>query len=188
MHVRRLLTAAATVAAVVAVPVTAMAGSSTDRATGGGQILLGTKGAGNTVTFTARGTEQAAEGRVTFIDRSGGKGQAQEKFHGIVQCLRVDGNYAEIAGEERDTGKPFNLLVIDNGEGANAENDVVQFSQVDNASCANDDEDDDPQVALGRGNAQVYDASQQSSTSSRKASSKSTTTTSSTSLTSSLLR
>ena len=51
MHVRRLLTTAATVAAVVAVPVTAMAGSSADRATGGGQILIG-KSAGDTITFT----------------------------------------------------------------------------------------------------------------------------------------
>ena len=192
MHMRRLLTAAATVAAVAALPVSALAGSSTDRATGGGQIIFDSEGgAGNTVTFTARGTEEAATGRVTFIDRSAGTGEAMEKFHGIVTCLRVEGNGAEISGTERDTGEAFNLRVIDNGQGAAAEDDVVQFDRVDEPGCGDDDSDDeDPQFALGRGNAQVYDASQSSSSSSasaKKSSSKSTTTQSS-SLTSSLLR
>lgn len=158
MQVRRLLTAAVTVAAGTAVPVTAMAGSSNDRATGGGQVLLGSN-AGNTIAFTARTTEDGADGRVTFIDRSAGKGQAQEKFHGIVNCLRVSGNYAEIAGTERDTGEPFNLRVIDNGEGAAADDDMIQFDNSSTApDCSEDDNDDDPQMDLARGNAQVYDA------------------------------
>ena len=180
MHVRRLMTAAATLVALAAMPVAAQAGSDTDRATGGGQILLGTKGAGNTVTFTARGTETAATGRVTFIDRSAGTGQLQEKFHGIVTCLRVDGNAAEISGTERDTGEAFNLRVIDNGEGAAAENDVIQFDRVDEPGCGDDDSDDeDPQFELGRGNAQVYDASQNTNGKSAKSTSTSTSTTTS---------
>jgi hypothetical protein len=149
--------AAVLVAAVV--PAVAIAGSATDRATGGGQVLFSDKGAGNTIAFTARGTAEAAEGRVTFIDRSVGTGQAQEKFHGIVQCLFVNDNYAELAGVERDSGAPFTLRVWDNGEGANAENDLIFFDDVaDDPRCGEEDDDDDQSLALARGNAQVYDA------------------------------
>ena len=67
---------------------------------------------------------------------------------------------AEIAGRERDTGDPFTLRVVDNGEGRAAENDLIFFDDVeDDRRCDDDDDDDDGRVALARGNAQVHDAS-----------------------------
>ncbi|MDP9406082.1 MAG: hypothetical protein M3O86_05715 [Actinomycetota bacterium] len=161
----RLRMMAAFVAAVVLlVPLAANAGSSRDRATGGGQILLGTQGAGNTVAFTAQGTSQLATGQVQFVDRSAGRGRLQTTFHGIVQCLRVesagDVGMAKISGVNRDTGQPFELFVVDNGEGAKATGaDMVTFQEADDVSCENeDDDDDDAMTVLARGNAQVYDA------------------------------
>lgn len=149
-----------TAAVALAVPLAATAGSSTDRATGGGQILLGTQGAGTTIAFTAQGTSEAAKGQVQVVDRAAGRGQDQVKFHGIVECILVEGNMAEIAGRERDSNDPFTLRVVDNGEGAAASNDMIFFDDVeDDRRCESDDNDDDDlQVALARGNAQVYDA------------------------------
>ena len=124
-------------------------------------MLVSDQGAGSTIAFTAQGTPQVAKGQVQVVDRAAGTGQAQVKFHGIVQCILVEGNMAEIAGVERDTGDPFTLRVVDNGEGANADNDLIFFDDVeDDMRCETDDnDDDDAQVALARGNAQVYDAS-----------------------------
>jgi hypothetical protein len=158
MRIRNLLIAVAVLA--LAVPGMASAGSRTDRATGGGQILVSTKGAGSTIAFTAQGTPDAAKGQVQVIDRAAGKGQDQVKFHGIVECILVVGNTAEIAGVERDTEDPFTLRVVDSGEGAAAAADTIYFDDVeDDGRCESDDnDDDDAQVALARGNAQVYDA------------------------------
>jgi hypothetical protein len=158
-HVRTALALAAATALVVAP--TALAGSDRDRATGGGQILVGTRGAGDTIAFTAQGTPEAATGQVQFVDRTGGTGKGNVRFHGVVDCILVVGNTAEIAGHERDTGDPFTLRVVDNGEGRNAvESDTIFFDDTaDDEPCVQDDNDeDDPSVALARGNAQVYDA------------------------------
>lgn len=147
--------------AVLVVPIVASAGSPTDRATGGGQILVANQNAGSTIAFTAQGTPTEGKGQVQVIDRSAGTGKNQVKFHGIVECIFVDGDMAEIAGVERGTGDPFTLRAVDNGEGANATgSDMIFFDDVaDDMRCANDDnDDDDVQVALARGNVQVYDA------------------------------
>ena len=153
--------------AVLLLPIAAaQAGAPDDRATGGGQVLLGSSGAGNTIAFTAQNVESAgtaARGQVQFVDRSAGPGQEQVKFHGIVTCLRVSGTMAELAGFERNTGEPFNLRVVDNGEGAGATGmDMIEFNDdVGDASCDDDDSDDEePELRLARGNAQVYDNGQ----------------------------
>ena len=160
MRLRNFLIAVAVLA--LAVPNLASAGSPRDRATGGGQTLVDSQGAGNTIAFTAQGNVDDATGQVQYIDRTAGTGQAQVKFHGIVECLRVEGNMAEIGGTERDTNQPFNLLVTDNDQGEAAPDDMIQFSEVDMVECSDEDDDDDvPDFALARGNAQVYDASAQ---------------------------
>ena len=144
------------------VPVIAQAGSATDRATGGGQVLVGDRGAGDTIAFTARGTADAGSGEVQYQDREGGTGQDQTTYHGSVACLDVEGNVARIAGTWADGG-PFQLYVVDNGQGAAADDDVVTvISQAPDPTCDFDEPDDDDQTALARGNAQVYDASSSS--------------------------
>ncbi len=139
----------------------AQAGSQTDRATGGGQFLF-TTGAGNTIGFTAQGTATAAKGQVQIVERTGGTGQGQTTFHGIVDCIQAEGTIAEIIGHARgDEGDLFSAYVMDNGEGkgVNAGTDMILFDETSNdPTCDIEDEDDDGAVALGRGNAQVYDA------------------------------
>lgn len=162
LNMRKILIAACAASLVLALllPLSAQAGSPNDRATGGGQILVGTRGAGDTIAFTAQGTASEAKGQVQFIDRTGGIGAGQVKFHGVVDCILVVGNTAEIAGHERDSGDAFTLRVVDNGEGLAAADDTIFFDDTaDDEPCVQDDnDDDDVAVALARGNAQVYDA------------------------------
>ena len=129
-----------------------------DKATGGGQILFSTQGAGNTIAFNAQQTDEGAKGQLQFIDRSGGNGQDQVREHGEVTCIDAEDNTAKIGGVLRD-GRAFNLVVVDNGEGANAENDMIFYnSMAQSPDCDFDDPDEDDFVALARGNVQVYDA------------------------------
>jgi hypothetical protein len=118
------------------------------RATGGGQFLVPTNGAGSTLGFaaisTASGTdEDAAKGQLQVIDRctpngndpctkGGSTGRDQVKYHGEVQCLVVvddasPGADAYISGvltkfpvaeDPADQVTHFALFVRDNGEGA----------------------------------------------------------------------
>lgn len=155
---RKLIPAA--VAATAALSLIA-AGSPTDRATGGGQVLVGTPGAGDTVAFTAQGSQDDARGQVQYVDRTDGTGQGQTVYHGEVDCLYVEGNVAIIGGEwaARDGGGRFELYVVDNGEGAAAEDDVVWIGEpTGTAYCDPDEYDGSEDQALARGNAQVHDA------------------------------
>ena len=166
-------------AGVLAVPVLASAGSPTDRATGGGQVLVGDRGAGDTIAFTARGTSEAATGEVQYVDRSDGTGQGQTTYHGNVECLAVDDNVARIAGtwSEADGGGPFQIYVMDNGQGSAADDDIVAVnSMADDPSCDFDEPKGDSRTALSRGNAQVYDASSSESQSRKPQRSKTRTT------------
>ena len=152
--------AALSVVAMLAMATGATAGSRTDRATGGGQILISsTGGAGDTIAFTAQGTATAAKGQVQYVDRTGGTGQGQTTYHGDVACLVVDDNIALIAGTWRDGGN-FQLYVEDNGEGALEDDDIVVVVPVaEEPGCDEDQTEEEDQTALARGNAQVYDAS-----------------------------
>jgi hypothetical protein len=137
----------------------AMAGGPVDKVTGGGQTLVGTHGAGNTIAFNAKGTGQDATGQVQVVDRTAGTGQSQVRFHGIVDCLTVSGNMAEILAHKRDDpADTFSIYVVDNGEGAAADNDLVFLNEDPESPCELQDDDDQGDVELARGNAQVYDA------------------------------
>lgn len=143
----------------------------TEKATGGGQIFFNfdsgseepVAGAGDTIAFTAQQSgNDPARGQVQFIDRSGGTGRGQVKLHGTVTCLEVDGNMARIGVVATRTDdaerRAFEMLVIDNGEGAsNTDGDQIAISFVDNPECSEDDEDDDAQTTLARGNVQVHE-------------------------------
>jgi len=147
-----LVAVAAPVAAVAASPASA---GQEDAATGGGQVLVGTTGgAGDTIAFTAKGTVDAGDGQVQYVDRTGGTGQDQIVYHGTVSCLSVSGNVAEIAGTWTDGGT-FGIYVEDNGEGKDA-SDVVTVLPGE-SSCDFEAPGDNDKVALARGNAQVRD-------------------------------
>lgn len=139
-----------------------MGGSAYDRVTGGGQVLFSSDGgAGNTIAFTARDSATGPSGQVQYIDRSGGTGQAQQKFHGTVTCLAVSGTMAKLAGtwdRSSNGATTFQILVQDNGEGAGSDNDIVQMQNGQPNTCSHEGDDDNPSAELARGNAQVYDA------------------------------
>jgi hypothetical protein len=147
----------------VALPMAAQAGSARDRATGGGQTAVSLQGAGNTIAFTAQnsGSGDAATGQVQYIQRVDG----QDKLHGTVSCLRVSANTAKISGTGAD-GRAFQLYVVDNGQGAAADNDMIMFQFSDQASCDFDPGNNVPELA--RGNAQVYDAPAATATTTKK--------------------
>lgn len=143
----------------LALPLTAGAGSGTDRATGGGQVLVSTDGgAGTTIAFNAHGGADP-KGQLQRIDRSAGTGQAQVRFHGVVDCYRqISANSAEFGGYNRDNpADRWTAVVTDNGEGAGA-TDMIMFEDTAMDACEQDSNDDDNAVALARGNVQVYDA------------------------------
>ena len=158
----RLLVVALAAGSLLALPLVAEAGSGTPRSTGGGQILFSTDGgAGNTIAFNAHGGA-APKGQLQKIDRSAGNGQAQVKFHGVVDCYRViNANSAEFGGYNRDdTGDRWTVVVTDNGEGANATGaDMIAFEDTAMDMCEQDNNDGNMSMDLGRGNVQVYDGS-----------------------------
>jgi hypothetical protein len=175
MRIRNFVIAAFVLA--LAIPGFASAGSANDRATGGGQIFFTFEnedgepsanedivGAGDTIAFTAQEGQGGVKGQVQFIDRTGGTGQGQVKLHGTVTCLEVEGNTARIGGtavrnDDESRGSEFQILVVDNGEGAaNLEGDQIAFQFVDSPDCQEQDGEDDYQTTLARGNVQVYDA------------------------------
>jgi len=142
----------------------AHAGADVDRATGGGQILLSTSGhgPGDTIAFTAQGTADDATGKVNVIDRVQDSTGQGVHFRGDVECVIADGNTAKIAGHgvnDDGTTTGFTLVVVDNGEGAAADNDTIAIQYTNDPTCDREDGDDDSETDLARGNAQVYDAS-----------------------------
>lgn len=135
-----------------------------DKVTGGGQTFLGNSGKGSTIAFTAQQDSGAgsssAKGQVQFIDRSNGAGKNQVKYHGVVDCVEVDGTFGVIGGHKRgDDTDRFSLRVVDNGE-PNQGADLIQFGEEeDNSTCGdgNDDEPPSMEFSLARGNAKVRD-------------------------------
>jgi hypothetical protein len=143
----------------------AQADSATDRATGGGQILVSSdgKGAGDTIAFTAQNRAgddaTAAIGQVQYVDRTGGTGVGQTVVHGVVSCLAVNGNTAKLAGTWNDGSGAFTMVIEDNGEGAQATGaDMIALNNTSDPTCKRENGDDNGNTALARGNAQVYDA------------------------------
>jgi hypothetical protein len=147
-------------AGVLAVPVIAQAGDG-DKTTGGGQVVVGPRGAGDTIAWTAQQTGDAVKGNVTFQDRDGGTGKGHTTYHGKVSCVDAVGNVAQVAGTWRDGGQ-FHIYIEDNGEGANANSDIVTLTPMaTDPDCSEDPPDEKDQVALARGNAQVRDGDAQ---------------------------
>lgn len=125
-------------------------------ATGGGQTMVGSQGAGDTIAFTARnGADGQPTGQVQYVDRTDGTGQNQTVWHGTVNCFEASGNTARIAGTWNNDGSAFYLYVQDNGEGDGS--DIVAFTQQGDGTCAQDPGDGN--FSLARGNAQVRDGS-----------------------------
>lgn len=147
-------------------PSTAMADVG-DKVTGGGQTFFDssdTKGAGSTIAFNAKEGAEGITGQVQYINRQAGTGRASVKFHGDVICLRVfpDGRTAEIGARAKSDRYPnqFVLLFVqDNGEGSNAESDLID-ANYDTAApdCEEYENDDSPAFTLARGNVQVHKA------------------------------
>lgn len=148
-------------------PAVAAAAPSVDKVTGGGQIIAdGARGAGDTIAFTAQGTDAAnggAKGQVQYNERSTGF-----KVHGVVDCVTIVGDdrgTAVLGGEYRDTpGERFRIYVADNGQGSAAADDMIMFEQVDEEQdaedgrgiCEAEDDSFEDLPTLGRGNVQIH--------------------------------
>jgi hypothetical protein len=152
------LTLAVAAIAALAISVTPASAGNGDKITGGGQILVGNN-AGSTIAFTAQGTAEEAKGQVQFIDRSAGKGRSQVKFHGVVDCVETLGNFGVASGYPKGDpdGPRFLLRVVDNGQGSAAENDGIQFDTETTDTCGDEEDDDEVEFELARGNAKVRD-------------------------------
>jgi hypothetical protein len=134
------LVLAAGAAAALAVPVTAI-GADGDKATGGGQILFTTSDAKrSTITFNAQQTGDAVKGQINIIDRSGSTTGKGAHIRGTVTCITVMGTVAMIGGTlDNEQETPFFLRVQDNGEGAAAGADLVEYDNVgEDADCEQD--------------------------------------------------
>ena len=178
MKVRRGIGAVVGIVALV-IPAAALSADG-DKATGGGQVLIGSSGKRSTITFTAQQTGGVARGQLNFIDRSAGAGQNQVHTKGTITCIEVNGNTAEMGGTLNDEDQtPFYLRVVDNGEGANAGNDMILFDSMDETGeCAQESDDDENfDIELAKGNVQVHKqkAAKSGSRSQSKTSSSSTT-------------
>ena len=132
--------------------------------------------------------DDAARGQFQYVPRgqsSRTNQPATEKFHGVVTCLisggeaadnerrENDGNYEEelsegmarfggyVRGSERD-GSPqyFTLDVTDNGQGGNAEDDLilVRFTEEPCADNPENEQRHNPEdlLRLGRGNVKIH--------------------------------
>lgn len=158
----------------LALALPASAGAPRDRATGGGQILVSSEGGpGSTIAFTAQGNVDDAKGQIQFIDRTAGTGQNQVRAHFVVTCVSVQAaednggeTAAYIGGVNRDNpADTIALYVVDNGEGAMADMDIVAINPVGNddsseGPCGVTEPSDEERATYGlaRGNAQTYDA------------------------------
>lgn len=127
----------------------AFAGS-TGKVTGGGQTLVGSSGAGNTIAFTVQ-DPAAPQGQVQYVGRDG-----SGKFHSSsITCLQISGNTARFAGTTREGGY-FRIVVTDNGQGAAANNDMILIEQPSSSPSCDQQNGDDQGVDLARGNATIH--------------------------------
>jgi hypothetical protein len=133
------------------------------KVTGGGQIINeGASGPGDTLAFQAQqiegDDEDAARGQLQYNGRTGDDPQ---KFHGLVTCLQVDGDFARLAGTKKsETGETgfFRLIVhdVDNDGPQNGTEMLLFNPDADDANCDEVD-DEDYENELGRGNIQIHE-------------------------------
>lgn len=199
MKIRITLTIAAVLS--LALAAIAVAAQTEYKVTGGGQTFASTsvdengkpttKGPGDTITFQAfieessdaDGPGSPATGQVNIIDRTEGAGGKGAHFRGVVHCAYVmpesqDGRgYAELHGEGRQKDgdlTPFVVRIQDNGQGSNAETDLVEFDYTDaNPECEDEPSDEEFEFTLARGNAKIHKANPSQSSRSAKTTSSS---------------
>ncbi len=128
------------------------------------------------------GGDDAARGQFQYVPRgqSTNDSAPAEKFHGVVTCLlsggeavqneedEGDGNVNEALAEgsarfggflRDDPSQAFTVDVTDNGQGGNAEDDMI-LVRLTEQPCADNPEDDDAEaedmLRLGRGNVKIH--------------------------------
>lgn len=145
MLVRRLLILGVALAALVAMA-TAVQAQSFFLVTGGGQHLTEPEDdAEDTLTFEARDASDeedgfAATGEVEFDPTDGPTAVAEDRFHGRVTCLRVEGNMAIIGGEKDPASSQgetdlFEIYLVDNSP---EDDDLITLDESEDADCDSD--------------------------------------------------
>jgi hypothetical protein len=137
---------------------------------GGGQVIAeaNLQGPGDTIAFTAQLLDSAdARGQLQVVNRSGGRGQDQQIFHGRVPCVEPAGEQAARFGGEgvdRRTGEPTEF-VVEVTDADEQGNDVIVFRQLretdyddEDGPCDFEDQDTDlRETRLARGNVKIHD-------------------------------
>ena len=134
---------------------------------GGGQIIAeGASGPGDTLAFQAQnigGADGSADSDLARgqLQYNGRTDDAPQKFHGTIECLQVEGDFARLAGTKRtESGETgfFRLIVHDvDNNGPQNGTEMLLFNP--DASDVNCDEVDDEEYEdqLGRGNIQIHE-------------------------------
>ncbi len=169
----------------LALAAVAVAAQTEYKVTGGGQTFASSnvdengkptvKGPGDTITFQAfieeaNNFESPATGQVNIIDRVDGattaKGQGIH-IKGEVECAYIapeseDGRgYAELYGTARledGTVEDFVVRIQDNGQGNAADSDLVEFDYTDADQCGENEDEEEIEFTLARGNAKIHKA------------------------------
>ena len=188
---------AGTVALTASAVAIAAPGQAPYKVTGGGQVFASSnvdeagkptvKGPGDTITFQAFIAEagangsSAATGQVNIIDRTEGAGGKGVHVKGTVECAFIapesdEGRgYAELYGTatlKDGSTDDFVVRIQDNGQGNAAENDLVEFDYTSpDQSCGENDDQEDFEVTLARGNAKIHKVKSSSSSSSSRSTS-----------------
>ena len=133
------------------------------KVTGGGQSFgfeAPVSGAGDTIGFNAQSAptmdnEQAAKGQVQYVDREEGKQVAN--IHGVVECLRVEGDRAVIGGRitRGGTEEFFQLDVLDSGQ-EDRGTDMVVFQELATEPACDEQREFDEDPVLARGNVKIH--------------------------------
>jgi hypothetical protein len=144
--------------------------------TGGGQVFLDSEevgpGPGSTVAFTVHVTGAPEEdsdvydarGQFRYLVRDfegTGSGRPTEKVFGQVSCViftgpttATFGGTAQARSDDGDRTVTFAVDVTDNGQGNDAEDDLVVYREVDDP--CDDEGDDDLHFVLARGNLKIH--------------------------------
>lgn len=129
------------------------------KVTGGGQILTSNSSSWDTLTFY--GEDVVDRGQVQYVGTGTPEESAVDSWHGIVNCVHIEGNKARLSGTSFNastrTSATFWLEVIDMPAGNNNADPIRLKRPAGTGEDCNEEDPTSPQnTSLGRGEAVVH--------------------------------